>query len=492
MSKRRIGHLIGGKVVANGSTFAVENPATTEAIADVAEAGEAQVDAAVTSARAAFAGWSSAPASRRAAAMRRLADVIDKHVEEIARVETEDTGLPISQTLKATIPRAADNFRFFAEVATRTDGHTYPMDDQLLNYTQRRPVSVAGLITPWNLPFMLATWKLAPAIALGNTVVLKPAELTPLSADLLGCLTIEADIPPGVVNIVHGRGELTGDALVRHPDVNVISFTGETTTGRTILERGGPTLKRFSMELGGKSPVVVFADCDVERALDAALFGIFSLNGERCTAGSRILVEAPLYDKFVSRFVERAKRLKVGDPTDESTLLGPLISAEHRQKVADYVELGVAEGAKLACGGSDKPAGLSAAIKDGHFMVPTVLADVDNRMRVAQEEIFGPVACLIRFTGEDAAIRLANDVPYGLAAYVWSGDLGRAHRVAGAIDAGMVFVNSHNVRDLRTPFGGMKASGIGREGGEYSLEVYTELKNICVSLGRHPIPRWGA
>src|SRR5262245_58297176 len=486
-----IGHRIGGTVVAGATVFTVENPATGEALAEVAEGTAEDVDRAVRAAREAFRTWSRLPAGERAAAMRRLADVIDAHVEGIARLETRDTGLPIAQTLKATIPRAADNFRFFAEVATRTDGHTYPVDDQFLNYTQRRPVGVAGLITPWNLPFMLETWKLAPAIALGNTVVLKPAELAPLSADLLGRLVLEADIPPGVVNVVHGYGEVAGDALVCHADVDVVSFTGETTTGRSILGRGGPTLKRFSMELGGKSPVLVFADADLERALDAALFGIYSLNGERCTAGSRILVEEGCYADFTERFVGRARRLAVGDPFDETTHLGPLISAEHRAKVAGYVDLGVSEGAALLTGGG-RPSGLPATLARGQFFEPTVLADVDNRMRVAQEEIFGPVACLMPFRDEADAIRLANDVSYGLAAYVWAGDAGRAHRVAGALDAGMVFVNSQNVRDLRTPFGGMKASGIGREGGEYSLEVYTELKNVCVSFGRHPIPRWGA
>ncbi len=485
-----IRHLIGPHWVESRETFEVENPATREVLAEVAQASAEDVAAAVAAARAALPSWAATPAAERARLMRRFGEVIDAHVEEIARLETRDTGLPITQTWKKQIPRASHNFAFFAEMATRTDGHSYPVDDQHLHYTLRRPVGVAGLITPWNTPFMLETWKLAPCIALGNTAILKPAELAPLTADLLGHLALEAGIPPGVVNVVHGVGEITGDALVRHPDVNVISFTGETSTGRLILERGGPTLKRFSMELGGKSPVLVFDDCDVERALDAALFGIFSLNGERCTAGSRIFVQDTLYDRFAQAFAERASHLRVGDPEDEATVLGALISAEHFDKVAGYVELGQKEGGVLLAGGS-RPEGLPAHVSRGHFLAATVLGEVDNAMRVAQEEIFGPVACLLRFSDEDEAVRLANDVRYGLAAYLWSGDTGRAHRVAAQLEAGMVFVNTQNVRDLRTPFGGSKESGIGREGGEYSFEVYTELTDVCVSLGRHAIPRWG-
>jgi 5-carboxymethyl-2-hydroxymuconic-semialdehyde dehydrogenase len=485
-----IKHLINGQGVNGPSSFPTHNPATGAKIDDVAEGSPALVDQAVAAARGAFAQWGTLRAQERARLIRNLGDVIAANVERIARLETKDTGLPIHQTLKATIPRAADNFYFFAEMATRTDGHAYPVDDAMLNYTLRRPVGVAGLITPWNTPFMLETWKLAPAIALGNTVVLKPAEQSPLTADLLGQLVLEAGIPPGVVNVLHGHGEISGDGLVRHRDVNVISFTGETGTGRLILERGAPTLKKFSMELGGKSPVLVFDDCDFERALDATLFGIFSLNGERCTAGSRIFVQEGIYDAFAERMAERARRVKVGDPEDEATHVGALITPEHLAKVMSYVELGPREGAKLIAGGK-RPENLPARLANGNFVAPTVFAEVDNAMRIAQEEIFGPVACLIRFKDEAEGVRLANATDYGLAAYLWTGDSGRAHRVAAAIDSGMVFVNSQNVRDLRTPFGGMKASGIGREGGEYSFEVYTEIKNICVSLGRHPIPKWG-
>lgn len=485
-----IRHLIDGRAVDSPETFDDFEPATGERIDTVAEATREQVDQAVQAARAALPAWAGMPVRERAKLVRRLGDVIAANVERIARIETRDTGLPIHQTLKATIPRAADNFYFFADLAVHVDGRLYPMDGQMINYTLRRPSGVCGLITPWNTPFMLETWKLAPCIALGNTAVLKPAEQSPLSAALLGELVLEAGIPPGVVNVVHGRGEVAGDALVRHPDVKVISFTGETATGRLILERGGPSLKKFSMELGGKSPVVVFEDCDVERALDAAIFGVFSLNGERCTAGSRIFVQEGLYEEFVARMVERTRRIVVGDPQDERTQIGALITPEHLAKVQSYVDIGRAEGAELVCGGG-RPRDLPERVRNGNFIEPTILAGVDNRMRVAQEEIFGPVACLLRFRDEDQAVALANDTAYGLAAYVWSDDTGRAHRVAAGLDAGMVFVNTHNVRDLRTPFGGTKASGLGREGGEYSLEVYTELKNVCVSLGRHPIPRWG-
>jgi len=400
-----------------------------------------------------------------------------------------DTGLPIAQTSKQLIPRASENFHFFAEVCTQVNGRTYPVDDQMLNYTLYQPVGVCALISPWNVPFMTATWKVAPCLALGNTAVLKMSELSPLTADQLGRLALEAGIPPGVLNVVQGYGATAGDALVRHPDVRVVSFTGGTTTGKRIMERAG--LKKFSMELGGKSPVLVFDDADLDRALDASLFTIFSINGERCTAGSRIFVQESVYDDFVRKFAERAKRLVVGDPADEKTHVGSMITRAHWEKVTGYIRLGEQEGAKILAGGAEKPAGLPDHLKNGNFVAPTVLANVDNRMRVAQEEIFGPVACLIPFKDEADGLKLANDVEYGLASYIWTQDVGKVHRVARGIEAGMVFVNSQNVRDLRQPFGGVKASGTGREGGEYSLEVFAEIKNVCISMGSHHIPRWG-
>jgi 5-carboxymethyl-2-hydroxymuconic-semialdehyde dehydrogenase len=335
---------------------------------------------------------------------------------------------------------------------------------------------------------MTATWKVAPCLAFGNTAVLKMSELSPLSAARLGELALEAGVPAGVLNIVHGYGVEAGEPLVAHRDVRAISFTGSTVTGHRIVKSAG--LKKFSMELGGKSPFVVFDDADLDRALDAAVFMIFSNNGERCTAGSRILVQRSIYAGFAERFAERAQRLAVGDPLDERTLVGPMISAAHLAKVRGYIELGPKEGATLLCGGLDAPE-LPPHLRRGNYVRPTVFADVDNRMKIAQDEIFGPVACLIPFDDEADAIRIANDIAYGLSSYVWSENLGRAHRVAAAIEAGMCFVNSQNVRDLRQPFGGSKASGTGREGGTWSYEVFLEPKNVCVSLGSHHIPRWG-
>jgi 5-carboxymethyl-2-hydroxymuconic-semialdehyde dehydrogenase len=369
----------------------------------------------------------------------------------------------------------------------RVDGHTYPTPSHL-NYTLFHPVGVCALISPWNVPFMTSTWKVAPALAFGNTAVLKMSELSPLSAARLGELAMEAGIPAGVLNVVHGYGAEAGEPLCRHPDVRAISFTGSTATGNRIVRAAG--LKKFSMELGGKSPFVVFDDADLARALDAALFMIFSNNGERCTAGSRILVQQGIYADFVAKFTERARRIGVGDPLDENTVIGPMISPDHLAKVRRYIELGPKEGATLMCGGAEPPA-LNGALNKGNFVKPTVFADVDNRMRIAQEEIFGPVACLIPFADEADAIAQANDSSYGLSSYVWSENIGRAHRVAAAIEAGMCFVNSQNVRDLRQPFGGTKASGIGREGGTWSYEVFLEPKNVCVSLGSHHIPHWG-
>ncbi len=486
-----IDHLINGQRVASQDYFDNINPATQDVIGQVARGGVDEVNAAVAAAKAAFPGWANTPAAERAKVMRKLGELITRHVPEIAQTETNDCGQVIAQTGKQLVPRASDNFTYFAEMCTRVDGHTYPTPTHL-NYTLFHPVGVCALISPWNVPFMTATWKVAPCLAFGNTAVLKMSELSPMTASRLGELALEAGVPPGVLNLVQGYGREAGEPLVAHPDVRAISFTGSTATGDRIVRSAG--LKKFSMELGGKSPFVIFEDADLDRALDAAVFMIFSNNGERCTAGSRILVQQSIYNTFVDRFTARAKRITVGDPLDESTIVGPMISTAHLAKVRSYIELGPKEGASLVCGGLDRPSyapELPERVRRGNYVWPTVFADVDNRMRIAQEEIFGPVACLIPFKDEAHAIELANDIQYGLSSYVWTENLGRAHRVAAAIEAGMCFVNSQNVRDLRQPFGGTKASGTGREGGTWSYEVFCEPKNVAVSLGSHHIPHWG-
>ena len=483
-----IKHLINGASVESAQTFETVNPATQEVLAEVAAGGEAEIASAVEAAKAAFPAWAGMPARNRAKIMRRLGELIEANVPEIAALETEDTGLPIDQTGHALIPRGAENFYYFSEVATRVDGHSYPVDRTMLNYTLYQPVGVCGLISPWNVPFMTATWKVAPCLALGNTAVLKMSELSPLSADRLGQLALEAGVPKGVLNVVHGYGRTAGEALVKHPDVRTISFTGGTVTGTHISHAAG--LKKLSLELGGKSPVLVFEDADLGRALDAALFTIFSINGERCTAGSRIFVQDSVYDAFAEEFIARAQNIRIGDPQDKATQLGALITPQHWEKVHNYMDVARKEGATIATGG-ERPSQLPPRVAKGNFIQPTVFTDVRNDMRIAQEEIFGPVACLIRFKDEEEGLRLANDVKYGLASYIWTQEIGKAHRIAAGIESGMVFVNSQNVRDLRQPFGGVKSSGIGREGGQASFETFCEVKNVCVSLGSHPIPRWG-
>jgi 5-carboxymethyl-2-hydroxymuconic-semialdehyde dehydrogenase len=484
-----IQHYIGGRHVdsVDGATFAVLAPATNTVYAAAAAGGPADIAAAVTAARTAFASgpWPRLKDRERARILNRIADAVEAQDRRLAALESYDTGLPITQA-RGQARRAAENFRFFADLVVARADDAYKVPGLQLNYVNRKPVGVAGLITPWNTPFMLESWKLAPALAAGCTVVLKPAEFTPLSASLWPQIFADAGLPDGVFNLVNGIGEIAGDALVRHPDVDLISFTGETNTGKLIFRNAADRLKGLSMELGGKSPALVFADADIEAALDSTLFGVFSLNGERCTASSRILVQRAIYDGFVQRFAERAEAIKVGDPADPTTEVGALVHPEHYARVCEYVDIGRRE-ARLVVGGGCPP-----GTPNGNYLLPTVFADVPRTARIFQEEIFGPVVAITPFDTDDEAVELANDVQYGLAAYVWTNDLRRAHDVAGRIEAGMVWLNSHNVRDLRAPFGGVKASGLGHEGGYRSLDFYSDQQAVHITLGDIHTARFGA
>jgi 5-carboxymethyl-2-hydroxymuconic-semialdehyde dehydrogenase len=484
----RVRHHIGGRDVdsVDGRTFDVLDPVTNEVYLQAAAGDRADVDAAVAAARVAFreGPWPRMLPRERSRVLHRVADLVESRDARLAELESFDSGLPITQAL-GQARRAAENFRFFADLVVAQVDDAYKVPGRQLNYVNRKPIGVAGLITPWNTPFMLESWKLGPALATGNTVVLKPAEFTPLSASLWAGIFAEAGLPHGVFNLVNGLGEDAGDALVRHPDVPLISFTGESRTGQTIFANAAPFLKGLSMELGGKSPAVVFADADLRAAVDATIFGVFSLNGERCTAGSRILVQRAVYDEFVERYAEQAKRVVVGYPHDPATEVGALVHPEHYDKVLSYIEIGRTEGRLVAGGG--RPEGFPT----GNFIAPTVFADVGPDARIFQEEIFGPVVAITRFDTDEDALRLANGVRYGLAAYVWTDDLKRAHNFAQALEAGMVWLNSNNVRDLRTPFGGVKASGLGHEGGYRSIDFYTHQQAVHITLGEVHNPTFG-
>ena len=485
----RIQHFIDGAFVdsVSGKTFDVLDPVSNETYVRAAAGQREDIDLAVAAAKRAFRDgpWPRLKPRDRARVLNRIADAVEAQDARLAELETFDTGLPITQAL-GQARRAAENFRFFADLVVAQADDAYKVPGSQLNYVNRKPIGVAGLITPWNTPFMLESWKLAPALATGNTVVLKPAEFTPLSASLWAEIFRAAGVPDGVFNLVNGLGEEAGDALVKHPDVPLISFTGESRTGQLIFANAAPFLKGLSMELGGKSPAVVFADADLDAAIDSTLFGVFSLNGERCTAGSRILVERPIYDEFVSRYAERAKNIVVGDPHDPATEVGALVHPEHYEKVLSYVELGKEEGRLVAGGG--RPAGLA----EGNYIAPTVFVDVAPEARIFQEEIFGPVVTITPFDTDEQALELANGVRYGLAAYLWTRDLERAHSFAQNVEAGMVWLNSHNVRDLRTPFGGVKASGLGHEGGYRSIDFYTDQQAVHITLGPVHTARFGA
>jgi 5-carboxymethyl-2-hydroxymuconic-semialdehyde dehydrogenase len=488
-----IKHFIGGQFVdsVGGETFDVLDPVSNTNYATAAAGQQADIDRAVAAAKEAFDNgpWPRMLPRARARVLNRIADAVEAQDARLAELECFDTGLPITQAL-GQAQRAAENFRFFADLIVAQADDAYKVPGRQLNYVNRKPVGVAGLITPWNTPFMLESWKLAPALASGCTVVLKPAEFTPLSASLWAEIFREAGVPDGVFNLVNGLGEEAGDALVKHPDVPLISFTGETTTGQTIYRNCAANLKGMSMELGGKSPAVVFADADLDAAIDSTLFGVFSLNGERCTAGSRILVERSVYDDFCTRYAARAQNIRVGDPHDPTTEVGALVHPEHYDKVMSYVEIGKGEGRLLAGGG--RPEGLPEGLAQGNYVQPTVFADVAPSARIFQEEIFGPVVAITPFDTDAEALELANGVKYGLAAYLWTNDLTRAHTFAQSVEAGMVWLNSHNVRDLRTPFGGVKASGLGHEGGYRSIDFYTDQQAVHITLGDVHTARFGA
>jgi 5-carboxymethyl-2-hydroxymuconic-semialdehyde dehydrogenase len=478
---------IGGQAVpaASGKTFEIISPVDLKPLAQVARGDAADIDAAAKAAQTAFAAWAAMPGADRRRILHRIADGIEARADEIAMVECMDTGQALRFMSKAAL-RGAENFRFFADKAIEArDGKTIQAPGQV-NMTSRAPLGPVGIITPWNTPFMLSTWKIAPALAAGCTVVHKPAEFSPLSARLLVEIAEEAGLPKGVWNLVNGLGEEAGRALTEHPLIRAVGFVGESRTGSMIMAQGAKTLKRVHFELGGKNPVIVFDDADIDRAVDAAVFMIYSLNGERCTSSSRLLVQDTIYDVFTAKVAARAKAIKVGHPLDPETEVGPLIHPVHEAKVLSYFDIGRADGAKVAAGGekANGPGG-------GCYVKPTLFVGAHNGMRIAQEEIFGPVLTAIPFKDESEALAVANDVPYGLAAYLWTQDVTRAFRFSEAVQAGMVWVNSENNRHLPTPFGGSKESGIGRDGGDWSFDFYMETKNICFATTAHSITKLG-
>ncbi|UWQ45339.1 5-carboxymethyl-2-hydroxymuconate semialdehyde dehydrogenase [Leisingera aquaemixtae] len=479
-------NLINGETrpAASGATFETLSPVDESVICTVAKGGSEDIGAAARAAKAAFPAWRDMPALERKKILNRIADLIVERAEEIALCECWDTGQAIRFMSKAAL-RGAENFRFFADKATAARDGQQLQSPTLMNVTTRVPIGPVGVITPWNTPFMLSTWKIAPALAAGCTVVHKPAEFSPLTARILAEIAHEAGLPPGVWNLVNGFGEDAGKALTEHPDIKAIAFVGESKTGSMIMKQGADTLKRVHFELGGKNPVVVFDDADLDRALDAAIFMIYSLNGERCTSSSRLLVQDSIAEAFEAKLIERVNSIKVGHPLDPATEVGPLIHKVHFDKVTSYFETAKQDGATIAAGGT-------RAGDKGWFVRPTLFTHATNDMTIAQEEIFGPVLTAIRFKDEEEALTLANGTQYGLTGYVWTNDLTRALRFTNALEAGMIWVNSENVRHLPTPFGGVKASGIGRDGGDWSFEFYMEQKHIGFATGRHKIPRLGA
>ena len=465
---------IGGKYLGN-----IE-PATGQPYSEVADSDARDVELAVTAAEVAFPNWSRTPAADRSRVLMRIADLIDRDVDKLARAESIDTGKPLSLARNLDIPRAASNFRFFATAILHTENEAHITDGVAFNYTLRQPLGIVGLISPWNLPLYLLTWKIAPALACGNCAIAKPSELTPMTAFLLGELCREAGLPAGVLNIVQGTGPNVGSAMTAHRKIVAISFTGGTVTGRKVAEACAPQFKKVSLELGGKNPNIVFADADMDAAIAGSLRSSFANQGQVCLCGSRVFVEKSAYPKFVERFVDAAGKLKVGDPLEATTDQGAVVSKTQLEKVKFYVDLARQEGGKIELGG-EAPRVANERCRDGFFFSPTVITDLPVSCRVNREEIFGPVVTITPFETEEEVISYANDCDYGLASSIWTQNVSRVHRVAEQIHTGTVWVNCWMVRDLRVPFGGMKQSGVGREGGDEALRFFTEAKNVCIA-----------
>jgi betaine-aldehyde dehydrogenase len=474
----------------SGKTFETPNPATGATLAEVAEGDKADVDKAVVAARRALEGkWSRMSARDRGRLLYKLAQLIESKSNELAALETADNGKPIKESTYIDLPGVAENFEYFAGWATKIEGETIPVPGNMFNYTLREPVGVCGQIIPWNFPLLMAAWKLAPALAAGNTVVLKPAEQTPVTAMELGKLIQEAGFPDGVVNIVPGYGETAGAALASHKDIDKIAFTGSTEVGKLIARAAADNLTKVSLELGGKAPNIVFADADIEQAVSGAMMGIFFNQGQVCCAGSRVFLDERIKDEFLEKFKEKAGRIKVGDPMDSATQMGPQVSAEQLSRIKGYVDIARGEGATVLSGGGSPE--LEGDFQKGYFFQPTIFGEVQNTMRVAREEIFGPVASVITFTDEDDLIRQANDTIYGLSAGIWTRDIVRAHRFAKEVKAGVVWINTFNMMNAASPFGGYKQSGYGREMGKHALEMYTQVKSVWVDLSGKPIGWFG-